>query len=74
MFQLEEQCDVSYWKEDAPVTREALVEGVKVMMVVVVFFADVSGGDVGAWQSHHLEFFLSYVTTLQLHIHNFLKL
>ena len=31
MFQLEEQCDVSYWKEDAPVTREALVEGVKVM-------------------------------------------
>ena len=42
MFQLEEQCDVSYWKEDAPVTREALVEGVKVMVVlvavVVVFF------------------------------------
>ena len=31
IFQLEEQCDVSYWKEDAPVTREALVEGVKVM-------------------------------------------
>ena len=31
MFQLEEQCDVTYWKEDAPVTREALVEGVKVM-------------------------------------------
>ena len=31
MLQLEEQCDVSYWKEDAPVTREALVEGVKVM-------------------------------------------
>ena len=57
MFQLEEQCDVSYWKEDAPVTTEALVEGVKVMMVVVVFFADVCGGDVGAWQSHHLEFF-----------------
>jgi len=26
---LEEQCDVSYWKEDAPVTTEALVEGVK---------------------------------------------
>ena len=30
MSQLEEQCEVSYWKEDAPVTREALMEGVKV--------------------------------------------
>merc|ERR1711971_1154480 len=26
---LEEQCEVSYWKEDAPVTREALMQGVK---------------------------------------------
>ena len=30
MSQLEEQCEVSYWKEDAPVTREALMDGVKV--------------------------------------------
>ena len=31
MSQLEEQCEVSYWKEDAPVTREALMQGVKVI-------------------------------------------
>ena len=38
MSQLEEQCEVSYWKEDAPVTREALMEGVKV--ISFFFFQD----------------------------------
>ena len=35
MSQLEEQCEVSYWKEDAPVTREALMQGVKVISILV---------------------------------------
>ena len=37
MSQLEEQCEVSYWKEDAPVTREALMEGVKVISFFFLF-------------------------------------
>ena len=36
MPQLEEQCEVSYWKEDAPVTREALMQEVKVRLSILV--------------------------------------